>query len=73
MTEKTHLHANPMHAEKPNYYYPKNIKDASLDGMKAFLGLRIYEYLCIKTSYWDYWSNEGPDFLACDWQAESKH
>ena len=32
--------------------------------MKAFIGLRIYtEDLCIKPSYWDYWSSEGPKFL----------
>ena len=26
--------------------------------------MRLYvEYVCIKTSYRDYWSNEGKDFL----------
>lgn len=35
-----------------------------MEEMKAFLGLRIYmEYLCIKPSYQNYWTNEGSDFV----------
>ena len=64
LTEKTNLRAHQVRAEKPNCYYSKNFKDASVEEMKAFVGLRIYmEYLCIKPSYRDYWSSEGTDFI----------
>lgn len=54
----------------PSNAYRKLLLSQELQGcfyyeMKAFIGLRIcMEYLCIKPSYQDYWSNEGPDFLA---------
>ena len=41
-----------MCVEKPSYYYSKNIRDASVDEMNTFAGLRIYmAYLCMKLSY----------------------
>lgn len=42
LTEKTNLCTHQMNAEMPNYYYSKNLKDDSVDEMKAFIGLRIY-------------------------------
>lgn len=64
MTEKTNLRAHQLHIAKPNSYNAKNFKDATVEEMKAFLGLKIYmEYLCIKPSYRDYLTNEGSDFV----------
>ena len=64
LTAMTNSRAHQTLAAKPNNYYAKLFKDATVAEMKAFIGLRIYmEYLCIKPSYWDYWTNEGRDFL----------
>ena len=64
LTAMTNSRAHQTLAAKPNNYYAKLFKDATVAEMKAFIGLRIYmEYLCIKPSYRDYWTNEGQDFL----------
>ena len=64
LTAMTNIQAHQTLAVKPNNYYAKQFKDATVAEMKAFMGLRIYiEYLCIKPSYRDYWTNEGRDFL----------
>ncbi|GFS04879.1 PiggyBac transposable element-derived protein 4-like [Elysia marginata] len=64
LTAMTNLRAQTVREAKPNSYHAKNYKDASVEEMKAFIGLRIYmEYICIKPSYRDYWANEGTDFV----------
>ena len=64
LTAMTNIWAHQTLAAKPNNYYAKQFKDATVAEMKAFIGLRIYmEYLCIEPSYRDHWTNEGRDFL----------
>ncbi|GFS00009.1 PiggyBac transposable element-derived protein 4 [Elysia marginata] len=64
LTAMTNLRAQKVREAKPNSYHAKNYKDASVEEMKAFIGLWIYmEYICIKPSYRDYWANEDTDFI----------
>ena len=64
LTAMTNLRARQMKVERPTYYYCRNYKDASVEEMKAFFGLRLYmEYICVKPSYKDYWTSDGKDFI----------
>lgn len=64
LTEKTNLRAQQVRRRKPNAYFAKSFSDASVDKMKAFIGVRLYlETVLHKLSYRNCWEGDGKDFL----------
>lgn len=49
---------------KPGAYYPKYMKDVTIEELKAFVGLRLIIENCLqKRRYPDYWKSDGKQFV----------
>ena len=50
----TNLQGQQVLKDKHNSYNAKSLNDSTVGRMKAFVGMKIYIYLCVRLSYHDY-------------------